>query len=97
MAQQQLFQSRYTNGNEPNMLPKMAGISLERKIANQSKQKNASLPPTGSLSLIQQNHLRRRHGEGSFGGQGGSRMDFGISGESLQIKLTGTSLMNRNQ
>lgn len=28
---QQLFQSRYTNGNEPNMLPKMAGMSLERK------------------------------------------------------------------
>ena len=24
-------------------------------------------------------------------------MDFGIAGESLQIKLTGTSLMNRNQ
>ena len=78
------------------MLPKMAGMSLERKQANLSKQKNGSLPPTGSLSLIQQNALRRRHGEGSYGGPVGSRMDFGISGESLQIKLTGTSLMNRN-
>lgn len=52
VASQQLFQSRYTNGNEPSMLPKMAGISMERKQANQSKQKNTSLPPTGSLSLI---------------------------------------------
>ena len=77
------------------MLPKMAGMSLERKMTNQSKQKNGSLPPTGSLSMIQQNNIRRRHGD-SFSTNAGSRMEFGVSGESLQIKLTGTSLMNRN-
>ena len=79
------------------MLPRMAGNALERRNANQSKQKNSSLPPTGSLSMVQQGHLRRRHGEGSFGGQEAGRPNFGIAGESLQIKLTGTSLMNRNQ
>mmetsp|Transcript_13397 Transcript_13397/g.18297 ORF Transcript_13397/g.18297 Transcript_13397/m.18297 type:complete len:198 (+) Transcript_13397:269-862(+) len=51
LAQQQLLQNRYTNGSEPHMLPKMAGVSLERKN-NTSKQVGGnSLPPTGSNSL----------------------------------------------
>ena len=89
------------------MLPKMAGVSLERKM-NTSKQVGggiingggSSLPPasSNSVSLIQQSHMRRRQGDGSYGGAGDSRMRMGIAGESLQIKLTGTSLMNnRNQ
>lgn len=85
------------------MLPKMAGFSLERKQANASKQAGttSSLPPPGNnmaTSLVQQNQLRRRQGEGSYGGHIADRMKLGIAGESLQIKLTGTSLMNnRNQ
>ena len=101
---QQVLQARYNtqNGGENQPLTKIAGVSLfERKATNTSKQTNFSLPPTsgsthGQLSVIQQNQLRRRHGEGSYGGAGTSKMDFGINGESLQIKLTGTSLMNRN-
>lgn len=46
------------------------------------------------MSLVQQNQAKRRHGDGSLGAS--NKMDFSISGESLQIKLTGTSLMNRN-
>ena len=107
LAQQQLLQNRYTNGSEPHMLPKMAGVSLERKTntnkhigGNLLNQPGSSLPPasSNSLSLIQQSHMRRRHGDGSYGGAADSRMRLGIAGESLQIKLTGTSLMNnRNQ
>ena len=31
------MQNRYTNGTESHMLPKMAGISLDRKSTNMSK------------------------------------------------------------
>lgn len=70
------------------MLPKMAGISLERKQTNGSRQhqNTSSLPPTGNsmqISLVQQNNIRRRHGEGSYGGQMNDRIKLGISGESL--------------
>ena len=47
------------------------------------------------MSLVQQNINKRRHGEGHTVGNH-NKMDFSISGEALQIKLTGTSLMNRN-
>jgi len=81
------------------MLPKMAGMNIERKNNVNKSSVGSSLPPSGSgsVSLMQHGHMRRRHGDSSFGGSmHGNGMKLGIAGESLQIKLTGTSLMNRN-